>query len=296
MKSTKVAIPWLLKYYPLIALAASLVISIPLAFYKWKFAIESEYTEGRRAFQEVAVTARDVCKQTLHLQLMKCSYVDIDDLPWQQLANFTSTRDGGFRADNVSFGLYKNISFDQRDMWEQKLLRAERLTGVPRRDVISKQLFPVVLISNLDEAPPTVFLSMGFNAYSDPKDRRAFIEYVAATGLPKTSGRLQLTSSIEPTAGVLMVVPLFKSEGGEKPTVTSLKTASLDSVAWAGIEVQRLLTGSWSIQVVAKSGYLNNFRTSFPLRLLFIALIDPMVAVVFHICIMIIERVFHLIN
>ncbi|KAJ3104230.1 hypothetical protein HDU96_008996 [Phlyctochytrium bullatum] len=245
-KSTKAAIPWLLKFYPLIALGASLLISIPMALYKWKISIEAELTEGKRAFNEISLTARDVC-----------GFIDIDDLPAKQLSNFTNSRDG-YTAANINLGLYKNVSFDQRAYWERKLLATygpnigsrtnfsiyERSTGVSRRDEISTQLFPVIMISSLDVATPSVIASIGFNAYSDPKDRRAFIEYVAATGLTKTSGRLQLTSSTQPTAGVLMVVPIFRAPAGAGVKVTSVRTAELDAVAWSACEVQNVLTGA----------------------------------------------------
>ncbi|KAJ3114957.1 hypothetical protein HDU96_001398 [Phlyctochytrium bullatum] len=51
-----------------------------------------------------------------------------------------------------------------------------------------------------------------------------------------------------------------------------------------------LTNRNWRMQVAARPGYVNAYRSQFPIKLFFIALIDPMFSLVFHLTIMVLHK------
>ncbi|KAJ3104231.1 hypothetical protein HDU96_008997 [Phlyctochytrium bullatum] len=129
-KAAVVAIPWLLNNYGWVALAASWIISVPLAFYKWNLATNEESRESMRAFSELADNVIDTAVTSWNYMtsgslIMASFYMAnhaVDRIPFEQFSNFTNTREYfTFLTKSIVLGVYKNVSYAERDFFERRM-------------------------------------------------------------------------------------------------------------------------------------------------------------------------------
>ncbi|KAJ3111748.1 hypothetical protein HDU96_005374, partial [Phlyctochytrium bullatum] len=249
--------------------SVSWIISVPLAFYKWDLAVKEEEREARRAFMETASNLGDTIKTNWQYAIngaiiMSSYYISHgpgNEFPYEAFSNFTNSKEFfTFLTKSIVLGVYRNVPPSERRVWETRMLQAPacsadrikksaRVNGVVTVDNFSPALYPVILISDI--ANPLNRAALGSNSYADTLERRPLIEYMQRTGDNGTTGRVWLTRSAAPSAGILTMVPIFRDTSTSSRQLTRNLTSEIVAVAFSSVECQDVFNTAFGSNRIA---------------------------------------------
>ncbi|KAJ3103055.1 hypothetical protein HDU97_010411 [Phlyctochytrium planicorne] len=276
--SAKVSIPWLLKFYPVIAIVISCMISIPLAFYKWNLAFKEEEREARRSFGDISDNIARIVKKNWEAsvsgsttgasfyfsQSFGGSYLFNE--AWQ---NFTNTQEFfTLLSKNIAVGLYQGILPEERAAWEDRYFKTygpnlgsnstftiytKLANGTKVKENPNAEIFATSMMSNIQN--PSNLAAIGYNIYSEKLQRGPAIDKMKASGSYAVTGRTQLTRSVTPAAGVVIMTPIFMNTTTK--AITRNKTDRLFAIAFTSFETQEVL--KVAMQSYTISDYIDVF-------------------------------------
>ncbi|KAI9326371.1 hypothetical protein DFJ73DRAFT_965214 [Zopfochytrium polystomum] len=323
---------WFLQHYPTLGVVLSLVISLPLAWYKYALARKNEHDIAVEAFASAAQTVVLTLQKSFEfasiapLLLADFSITAPGPLSSRQFQQFTDAT-GYFSsiASGFSVGLYQHATSETVGYWRRYMFENHGGNFGDKNGTVSvinnsrADFFFVHHI--LGEEQQSNKGNLGYIPTSDTQQRGPLLERLRKTGRADMSGRVTLVGSATPT-GVIMAAPIFREGavgtgvggGGGGGRFTNQWTPDMDAVATTRADVAAMMAASlgslelnellhvfvfdagadpkscWHIWVVAVDGYEAAAQTSFPLRLLVIALIEPAFTLLFHVSIFAVHR------
>ncbi|KAJ3113213.1 hypothetical protein HDU96_003647 [Phlyctochytrium bullatum] len=261
----EVAVPWLLLYSHWLALALSLCLSVPLAFFKWRLAYHDEELLAIRSLEGTASNVAEQVISTWFYAALGSIMAANFKIALSRHPNITARleRDvyqafvspvGYFSVTNYqsSVAMLLRVLPGEREAMERTFFDLyggnmgsntsfsifNRSTGAAVREVDGAQIYCISYIT--DDTYPSNRANIGNNLYALPA-RRAMID-LNRQGLLAVTSRAILVTSTAPVPGVVIGAPIFRDP--VSGLLTKNRTDELVAVASAGLEVRQVLTGA----------------------------------------------------
>ncbi|KAI8617109.1 hypothetical protein BC830DRAFT_135954 [Chytriomyces sp. MP71] len=263
----EVSIPFFLMYYPLITLAISLTITIPMTYYKWDIAYADEEALAKQSFAGTAVNMI----QTLHSswQYASIGSIVMADVITGMEGNITerlyqrmSDSEGyfGLLGNNSVVGIYEYITLEERAKTEMMMFKDygsnfgshttfnfwEKFPNGTKR-IAPERPFYFVLTYVSNDKSPLVNKSLGFNGYSETVARKPLFDIMFNTSTIAVTVRTQLSYLSYPMSGIIFFAPIYFDPWNKSLTRTftgreNFRYVSISSVD-CNLIVQTALSG-----------------------------------------------------
>ncbi|KAJ3144873.1 hypothetical protein HK101_002580 [Irineochytrium annulatum] len=247
--TSEMAVPWLLRWYPVIALITSLTVSIPLAFYKWNLATQDE-TElasnglqftGQNLAQNVIAAWKmsvmgPVMEADLHIAYINAFgyYSNTSNAMLERRMTQDYLDPNGYFAmtgQTSATTIVQKVTPETRQYWERSMF--ETYGG----NLGSKTNFTFwKLTANGTVVPDDSDLIYSFTFVTE--DDLYVNNHVAVTS------RVILVTNSNP--GVVVFVPIFVDLTQNPPVLTKKKTDHLEALAGGGMDTKAITSNTLS--------------------------------------------------
>ncbi|KAJ1552265.1 hypothetical protein HK405_011998, partial [Cladochytrium tenue] len=248
----RAALWYLVVHHATVGVLCSLVISIPLAVFKYQLALNDEGALALTSFNGVA----ESLVQTVENAFQAGRYGPSMVAAYYMTANGTITQSqwsaltyyGGYfsviSSNFLSF-VYQHVTADTLASWRQFMLdHTKDSSGAEVIDTTRTDFYYVSHITNMTQNKAV----LGYMASTDEQHRRPLIETVATSGAPACSNRLTLATSNVAQSAVIVLAPIFRNESSG--ALTKTRTGSMVAAAGVGLPVQDVLTTALSLYYV----------------------------------------------
>ncbi|KAJ3329439.1 hypothetical protein HDU76_007905 [Blyttiomyces sp. JEL0837] len=245
----EIGVPFFLKWYPLITLAVSLTISMPVIWFKYRLAYNDETQLAIASFEGLATNLVQAGLYTVLVMLVdvvvngSCFVVDAS---WQNsmlgaivIANAVVSLNGGmtqaeywrftnstqyfsyFSANSIVLSRYIEAGEDEKTIKDYLLSNYGPNLGsndtfnfyatYPNNTQFISQNKPFYFANVFATKPlrATQRAAYGYDAWAEPLYRRPNLQYINETGNVGVTSRLALAIYATPTAGVIFMAPIF---------------------------------------------------------------------------------------